>query len=103
MKKKYASFDYNSEYVPTDDYNLKEDEYYKKVVHKISQLYKIKDINRSIKYDDAKLRELVLKSDIGKQTIADLEELGVNREILEYYGLHFFNRILGNQFDDSLT
>ena len=78
----------------------KEGEDYKKIAHLITNLYKIKTINRKIIYTNDELKKLVLDSDIGKQVIADLKILGTSQMILIDYDFLFFNSVLGDQFPE---
>ena len=78
----------------------KQDEDYKKIAHLITNLYKIKTINRKIIYTNDELKKLVLDSDIGKQVIADLKILGTSQMILIDYDFLFFNSVLGDQFPE---
>ena len=78
----------------------KEGEDYKKIAHLITNLYKIKTINRKIIYTNDELKKLVLDSDIGKQVIADLKILGTSQMILIDYDFLFFNAVLGDQFPE---
>jgi len=78
----------------------KEREDYKKIAHLITNLYKIKTINRKIIYTNDELKKLVLDSDIGKQVIADLKILGTSQMILIDYDFLFFNAVLGDQFPE---
>ena len=76
------------------------DDKYKEIVHIISQLYKIKTIDRKVEYSESILKKLVLDSDIGQKVIHDLKNLGLTRQILGKYQLHFFDDILGEEFKD---
>ena len=78
----------------------KEGEDYKKIAHLITNLYKIKTINRKIIYTNDELKKLVLDSDIGKQVIADLKILGTSQMMLIDYDFLFFNAVLGDQFPE---
>ena len=77
-----------------------EGEEYKKITHAITNLYKIKTINRKIIYTNAELKKLVLDSEIGKQVIAELKELGISQMMLIDYDFIFFNSIVGDQFPE---
>lgn len=79
---------------------MPEDELYKKIMHLICSLYKIKTINRKVVYDDKELKTLVLSSPIGQQVISELLELKVTQNMLIDYELLFFYRILGDCFPE---
>jgi len=77
---------------------LTEEERYSQIRHIITELYKIKTIDRKINYYPAVLKELVLESPIGKQVIKELKEKKVTQIWLLDNNFDWFEEVLGDQF-----
>lgn len=73
---------------------------YSEVRHIINQLYRIKGINRKINYYPDTLRDLVITSETGFDTINNLILLGVTRKWLKENKLIFLEGILGDYFPE---
>lgn len=60
-----------------------------KVKHIIAGLYKIKEINRKIKYSKEELQTIIFKSEHGKKMVDELIKEGVTAQWLKTSGKEF--------------
>ena len=74
---------------------------YASVKHIITNLYRIKNIDRRINYKPKVLAKLVMASPIGKQVIDELKELKITRYWLLENNLDWFEEVLGDNFKEE--
>jgi len=87
--------------IKTSQKEKKETELYASVRHIITNLYRIKNIDRKINYKPEILAKLVMQSPIGKQVIGELKELKVTRYWLLENNFDWFEEVLGNNFKEE--